>query len=292
MDWQYQLISLYLFICKHYPELYGYSMRHSNYADLSFTDEEVLAIYLFGVIDGRRSIKEIYNYTDRHLRSFFPKLPKYKAYNARLNKLSDVFIPLIEVIQQHMSCELPGEIINVTDAMPIIMAQRGRRFHAKVAPDIATNNGYCATKKLHYYGVKLHVVGIRRKGALPLPHQIGLTDAGIHDRKAYDIIEQEIYYDNFADKAYQVEDKPVMYSDQYNLYTPPKKKKGQILKDATDALLGKAISSVRQPIESLFNWINEKTGIQIASKVRSYEGLIVHVFGKLAAACFLLFIPK
>lgn len=40
----------------------------------------------------------------------------------------------------------------------------------------------------------------------------------------------------------------------------------------------------RQPIESFFNWVESKTGIQIASKVRSLNGLLVHVFGKLAAA--------
>lgn len=35
-------------------------------------------------------------------------------------------------------------------------------------------------------------------------------------------------------------------------------------------------------------WIEEKTGIQTACKVRSYNGLLVHIFGRLAAACFLL----
>ena len=57
--------------------------------------------------------------------------------------------------------------------------------------------------------------------------------------------------------------------------------------DAADRLLSTAISRVRQPIESLFNWIEEKTHIQVASKVRSYEGLMVHVFGKIAAALFI-----
>jgi hypothetical protein len=40
--------------------------------------------------------------------------------------------------------------------------------------------------------------------------------------------------------------------------------------------------------ESLFNWIEEKTGIQCASKVRSREGLLVHVFGRLTAAMLTL----
>jgi len=36
----------------------------SNYADLSFSDEEVIAIYLFGVMDKHREIKGIYEYAD------------------------------------------------------------------------------------------------------------------------------------------------------------------------------------------------------------------------------------
>jgi hypothetical protein len=49
---------------------------------------------------------------------------------------------------------------------------------------------------------------------------------------------------------------------------------------------------VRQPIEGLFNWLIEKTDFQRASKVRSTKGLLVHVFGKLAAAfIYLIFNP-
>jgi len=49
-----------------------------------------------------------------------------------------------------------------------------------------------------------------------------------------------------------------------------------------------AVSRIRQPIESLFSWIDAKTGIQCASKVRSYQGLVVHVFGRLAGAMLIL----
>jgi len=49
-------------------------------------------------------------------------------------------------------------------------------------------------------------------------------------------------------------------------------------------LYSKAVSKIRQPIESLFNWLNEKTDIQRASRVRSTKGLLVPVFGKIAAA--------
>ena len=75
------------------------------------------------------------------------------------------------------------------------------------------------------------------------------------------------------------------------MYTPIKGIKGKIevLKQidfAYENLFSKAVSTIRQPIESFFNWINEKSQIQKASKVKSSKGLLVHVFGNLTA-CFL-----
>jgi hypothetical protein len=139
--------------------------------------------------------------------------------------------------------------------------------------------------------VKLHTITSQQKGTLPIPICIGITDAGMHDRKAFEQILPALpsnMLECYADKAYQVEANPVLLQGQVTLLTPVKKEKGQVFLDAADLWLSTAISQVRQPIESFFNWINEKTGIQIASKVRSYQGLMVHVFGKLAAARFIM----
>jgi len=38
-----------------------------------------------------------------------------------------------------------------------------------------------------------------------------------------------------------------------------------------DQCLSTAISRVRQPIETLFDWIEQQTGIECAGKVRSYN---------------------
>ena len=94
----------------------------------------------------------------------------------------------------------------------------------------------------------------------------------------------------FADKAYIDElEREIQLKEQgVEKWTPAKKRKGQKRLDLFEQLLSTSVSRVRQPIESLFNWIEEKTKIQIASKVRSYNGLMVHVFGKLAAAMFLM----
>lgn len=293
MSWQDQLISVYLFVCKHYEgQLSLYSGRMSNYSNLHFSDEEAISLYLYGIMEGHRTLKSIHRYARKHLMVWFPSLPNYVAFDQRINQLHDVFLPLAELIGNEL--RHPFEQTAVTgliDSMPIVMAQRGRRFNAKVAPQIATNNGYCATKKLFYYGVKLHVLGYRISGKLPCPAYIGLTDAGTADRKAFEQIVPELPSNMthcFADKAYQIGNQPLDETQAVTLLTPPKKKKGQAHVDAFDKWLSTAVASVRQPIESLFNWLNEKTGIQMASKVRSYKGLMVHVFGRLAAALFMM----
>ena len=53
-----------------------------------------------------------------------------------------------------------------------------------------------------------------------------------------------------------------------------------------DGLYSHAVSFVREPIEALFSWLNEKTNIQRASKCCSTCGLLIHTMGKVAIAFF------
>ena len=64
-----------------------------NQAESAFTDVELLTTYLFPVTCERRSrIKDIYDYTLHHCLDYFPQLPSYSAYSARLNRLAAVFL--------------------------------------------------------------------------------------------------------------------------------------------------------------------------------------------------------
>lgn len=284
MDWQDKIISLYLWVCEEYKNgLWTCAQRFSPYSDLRFSDEEVTTIYMYGVMEGLKDKKRIHTHVKNYWRDFFPKLPSYVAFIQRLNRLTDVFIALTELIHGKFAPEVFSKNHNqLMDSMPIVLAKGGRRFTAKVAPEIADKAGYCSTKKMYYYGVKLHIFGSAQDGTIPIPNMIGITPAGVSDVKAYDmILPNVIDYDKFADKAY-------VGRPQTNTFTPTKKEKGQEILDAAEQLYSSAISSIRQPIESLFNWIEEKVSIQIASKVRSYNGLIVHVFGKLAVAMKLM----
>jgi len=293
MDWQYRLIGIYLFVCHHYQQdLWSIVERMSNNLEPDFTDEEVITIYLFGVIQKRFTITEIYDYTHDHLGDWFPNLPGYGAYVQRLNKLSEIFPYLLDKILFQALAISPYPLLDVhlLDSMPIIMAKEKRSSTAKVANHFA-NKGFCASKNTWYYGVKVHLLGLKRHKKLPLPDYIGVTPASEHDLTAFKKIAPYLEgTEVFADKAY-CDDlfKELMKLEQGTLlHTPFKKEKGQKFLQSFERLFSTAVSKIRQPIESLFSWIIEKTGIQVASKVRSFNGLMVHVFGRLTAAMYIL----
>jgi hypothetical protein len=290
MDWQERLIAIFVYISKQYEDsLWTYGQRLSPNERPAFSDVEVLTIYLWGVLRGHHAVHAIYTYTQDHLAAWFPRLPAYVTYVQRLNRLSEVFVPLIGRIQQDLPQREGEDLIRLIDSMPIMLAKAQRSGRAKVAPALA-NKGYNATKKMYYYGVKLHILAFRRPGQLPLPDYLGLTPASEADITVLKAIAEDIHGTPvYADKAYiDAAVSELLCQQQAPLTTPVKKKKGQLDLSLFQAAFSTLVSQVRQPIESLFNWLHEKTGIQLASKVRSSRGLIVHVFGKIAAALFLL----
>ena len=63
-----------------------------------------------------------------------------------------------------------------------------------------------------------------------------------------------------------------------------RRRKGQKYLHADQKQFNRAVSQFRQPVESFFNWLIQRSAIQIASKVRSTTGLFKHIWGRIAAA--------
>jgi len=290
-DWQTTLIRVYLFVCRHWTgRLQAVAQRQSNNSNPDFTDEEVLTIYLFGLIRDRETIGSIHKYAEDHFPEWFPDLPCYGGYVQRLNRLSAAFAPLTEAAIAEVDSEAVAHTLRIADSFPVMMAKEARSSQAKVAPQIA-DKGYCSSKDTFYHGVKLHVVAQKRPSALPLPDRIGLTAGSKNDLTALRQVLPALEGGALCgDKAYCDGPLKDRLTDEQNLdlLTPVKKNRGQKTLSAADKLFSEAVSRIRQPIESLFNWIDEKTGLQTASKVRSPEGLMVHTFGRFAAAMLLL----
>lgn len=291
-----QLIKLYFYVCEIYEEeLQWHCERFTkNQVEPEFTDQELLTTYLFATAYERRfRVKDIYDYTLHHWLDCFPQLPSYKAYNARLNRLASVFPVLSERLLNRYGTESNEQSeISLTDSMPIITCS-GKRS-GKVGAQLC-DKGYNSTKNLYFFGVKLHGIGFYRKGTIPVMEYLQVGPASEHDLQAQrQLLEQMPQRAVFADKAFEDKElKKTFALAGGELLTPVKYKKGQSLEDkqrhkAADDLFSRAVSKIRQPIESFFNWLIEHTDIQRASKVRSRNGLIVHIFGRIAAALICL----
>jgi len=185
---------------------------------------------------------------------------------------------------------------SLTDSMPIVTC-KGKNRKSKVAREVV-DKGYCSTKNMYYYGLKLHLLAFRRPQTLPFPEFIGITAASENDLTAFKEIFGDQIYNRliFGDKIFSDQPYFDLKADQQNIemLTPVKLPKGEAdgirqREKAFRDLFGAAVSKVRQPVESFFNWLNEKTKIQEAQKVRSTNGLAVHVFGKIADAFIFLF---
>ena len=285
-----KLIHLYYYVCHCYSTQLRWQVQRfsQNSFQGHITDEELITIYLFAVATEKRyEVKQIYEFTLKYWSSWFPKLGSYQNFGNRLNRLSDCLPLFTDLLMDQMQANSSNETV-IVDSLPIITCS-GRR-KAKVAPSI-TGKGYCAAKKLFYHGCKVHLLSGMRSGQMPLPRQAGFTPANVHDLTALrPVLEQLRNTVIFADKAYADKELQAKLKENNSvILTPPKmiKAKPNVLVQfdkAADDLLAKVVSSIRQPIESLVNWLHQKANIQNASKVRSEKGLKLHIFGKLAAA--------
>lgn len=286
-----KLIALYFYVEERYGKDWKYcNERFSNNKSPEFSDEELLTVYLYGIMEERRfRVKDIYDFTKKHMLSWFPRLPSYQTFNERLNRMSAVFELILREVLALYAGTGSGGVSFAVDSFPVIICSGKRK--SKVAVDIS-EKGYCSTKCMYYYGLKVHISGMIRQGRLPLPGNIVVTSAAENDLNVF----REYWYNEkykifYGDKIYRDQNWFSAFEKQTasKMLTPVKMVVGMTdrlkqFSKAADDLWSKAVSAVRQPIESLFNWLIEKTDIQRASKVRSTKGLLVHLFGKLAAA--------
>ena len=129
--------------------------------------------------------------------------------------------------------------------------------------------------------------------SIPFPELISFTAASVNDLTAFkhycgeSIYDRSMYGDRiFLDEEYFSQKER---TNNYCVLTSKKLVKGEPeltrhMEKAYNDLYSKAVSAIRQPIESFFNWLIQKTAIQNASKVRDSKGLLLHLFGKIAIA--------
>lgn len=285
-----QLIQLYVLVCDLYDKRRStcFQRLSNNTHPGGMTDQELVTIYWFAHLHGHFEKKAMHQFIHDYWLAYFPKLPAYQTFVARLNRLEATFQSLGAELQAGLRVAHIPEVDQLIDSLPVMLARGGHAYTATVAQAIA-EVGYCASKKQYFHGVRLHAIAQRRRGQLPLPQQIWLREGSCADvRSLKEQAPQLPTTTLLGDKAYaDAELRAQLAAQGTTLHTPRKKPKGKEL-SALEKYHNRCVSRLRQPIESLFNWINDHTGLQDAGTVRSEEALMVHCFGKLTVAYLLL----
>ncbi len=104
-----KLISIYLYICDIFDSrLKGTCQRFSNNSNPDFTDQEVMTIYLYAMnVEQRLKIKQIPQYANDYLPSWFPLLPSWLK-TTRVG-FSPAGSSKKQIFKEHQRCVLPGD---------------------------------------------------------------------------------------------------------------------------------------------------------------------------------------
>ena len=266
--------------------------RLSNNKCPQFTDEELITVYLWGVGQHLLTRRTIYDYTKNHWLEWFPKLPSYQAFCRRLNWLAGAFQALAEIFGEKTLEKVSDTHEYVVGSMPVMLTSRSNSTGAAVGRPLC-NKCFNSTRQEWYHGVKLHVLAMLRPQKLPIPIVVQVSQASLCDlwaAKSIDWNYTPIHNGRlFADRAYTDASWAQFLKKERNidLVVPRKRKPNDPLRSGN--CLNTGISRRRQPIESLFNWFNTQTDVQHAPRIRSFQGLLFHVFSAIAFCAILLF---
>jgi hypothetical protein len=156
-----QLIQIYLFVCQIYDTSNDTCFqRLSNNSKPLFTDQELLTIWLFAHLHGCFQKKQMHTFIRHYWSDWFPNLPGYQTFVLRLNYLEPTFQTLGRILATCLGTTHAPDIDHIVDSLPVMLAQHGHSYRARVAREIA-DIGYCAAKKTRFHGVRLHVLAPR-----------------------------------------------------------------------------------------------------------------------------------
>lgn len=158
-------------------------LRRSNNHNPEFTDAEVICLELVGQLAKQASQSAWYRYARKNYCYLFPRLCSRSRYVRRVFQLDR----MITYFQQNLCTLLASSyaVELIIDSFPIALCNMQRLKSSSQPFELAgANFGYCAAKKLHYYGLKCHIVTDLRG----IPVFVCLTSASMSDLHAFEFV--------------------------------------------------------------------------------------------------------
>lgn len=284
------LTIVYVVVDDAYKKLYGSQryFRTSPNDEPVFTDSEVITLAIVAELAGYKSRNAWHNQVNKNHRELFPDLCERSRFVRRLSKLTRA----MEQIRQHLLFLMNVDLsrVRVVDSFPVTICHM-RRVSSSTQPfEYMASFGYCASKKEHFYGFKVHMV--TDTNGIPLAYM--LSPGHVHDSKGLAFLLQDMtildqflpeLISIFGDKAYVGTDYALKLKQVFGVEILPISR--DYLKDLALApsAYNELVSKGRKIIETSISIL---TGSMNASWTfsRSISGFISNLVSKFTAFNF------
>jgi|GEM_PF-130243 len=213
---QKQYIAILFFVSGQLSLIQMYLQRRNRHL-LKQDDEVIIAIHVFGKLLGFTSERAWHRFVIGNL---FSKdlFPERSRYHRRCRNLSFA----VKWIRHQLAKRGRHHAYAVVDSLPIELCHHARMYRVKRFRGIV-DWGYCASKKMAYYGLKLHLQVTDQ--SLPMGYVV--TEAFCHDRTAAETLMSQLPHPyTLGDKGYVSQDLQKKLYDEYEIafWTPVRKK--------------------------------------------------------------------
>ena len=146
----------YVFIDDIYKHIAADKVKQRRNKDKALlSDSEIITIAVVGEAMGIDSEKAWYNYVKKNMKDLFPLLCE----RSRCNRLRRDLTGVIERIRVALGSYLPftGDRHRIIDSHPLPVCKFARATYCRFN-GYEADYGYCASKKEHYFGYKVHAL--------------------------------------------------------------------------------------------------------------------------------------
>jgi hypothetical protein len=152
MDRDYFIIMVYVLVCENYQALVAQQPLRQRGFPPALTDQEVITIEIFGEYFGLSRDEDIFAYFRSHYQAFFPQLRERTGFVRQAANLWAIKARMQQRLT-HLSGQAVQEV-QIIDTLPLPVCTYTRSGCDRCFQPEA-DFGFCAAKKMHYYGFKL-----------------------------------------------------------------------------------------------------------------------------------------
>jgi len=254
---------------------------HKEKAILS--DSEIITISILGELMSNDSEKAWLSYVSKNMVDLFPNICERSRFNrVRRNLVRVIEHVRVSLNQYLLPC---SDHLRIVDSAPLQVCEFGRACFSRLFSCHGASYGVCPSKKLTYYGYKLHAL-CTDNGVIS---DFILTAANADDREAiWELVEQyNRHLTLIGDKGYISIRLADDLRDERGICLIYMKRSNA--KDSPPKQVRQAVFKVRRRIETSFSQLSDQFNIQ-TTRAKSLCGLIARLHTKILAfnLCFLL----